>query len=156
MTRLPLYIALALFGLMAGFFYAYSVSVMPGLDQAAPAVAVEAMQGINRAVRNPVFFVTFFLTPAVALGAAALQLRAGTRAAAVWLALAIGVYGLGAMLPTVLVNVPLNEALAAAGPPAVEQAWQDYAPQWSAFNDLRTGAALVALLFSASALRRVL
>ena len=39
-------------GVMAGFFYAFSAVVMPGLSAADPAVAIEAMQAINAAVRN--------------------------------------------------------------------------------------------------------
>ena len=45
-----------LLGLMAGFFYAFSFTVMPGLDLLTGAAAMDAMRGINVAVRNPVFF----------------------------------------------------------------------------------------------------
>lgn len=143
-------ISLVLAGGIAGFFYAYSVSVMPGLDDAAPQVAIEAMQGINRVVRNPAFFVTFFLTPAVTALAAVFQFRARRRGAAGAMLLAVLVYLAGAFVPTLVVNVPMNEALAdikggdvVAGAGAI---WADFSPRWTAWNDLRTAASAVSLL----------
>ena len=58
---------LALFALMTGFFYAFSVAVMPGLDAIDARHSIPAMQSINLLVRNPVFFITFFVTPVAAL-----------------------------------------------------------------------------------------
>lgn len=79
-------VALALAGAIAGFFYAYSVSVMWGLDAAEPAAAIRAMQGINERVRNAAFAPAFFGTPVVALVAAALWFAAGRREPALLLA----------------------------------------------------------------------
>src|SRR5918998_6764823 len=46
--------------LSAGFFYAYSISVMPGLAAADPSSAIRAMQGINAVIRTPIFAFAFF------------------------------------------------------------------------------------------------
>ena len=46
--------------LSAGFFYTYSISVMPGLAAADPSSAIRAMQGINAVIRTPVFASGFF------------------------------------------------------------------------------------------------
>jgi uncharacterized membrane protein len=46
--------------IMAGFFFAYSISVMWGLDAAMPASAIDGMQGINTVIQNPWFFPNFF------------------------------------------------------------------------------------------------
>jgi uncharacterized membrane protein len=54
-------------GLLAGFFYAYSASVMPGLAQADDRTIVDAMQQINEGVENPVIFLSFLASTA-ALG----------------------------------------------------------------------------------------
>jgi uncharacterized membrane protein len=54
-------------GLLAGLFYAHSVSVMPGLGQADDRTIVDAMRQINEAVENPVFFLSFLASTA-ALG----------------------------------------------------------------------------------------
>ena len=56
-------------GLLAGLFYAYSVSVMPGLGQADDRTLVDGMQQINDAIENPVFFVSFLGAPVLILAA---------------------------------------------------------------------------------------
>jgi len=57
-------------GLLAGLYYGYAVSVMPGLHRASDQTMVEAMQEIDRAIQNPVFFISCLGAPgAVAVGA---------------------------------------------------------------------------------------
>jgi hypothetical protein len=46
--------------LSAGFFYTYSISVMPGLAAADPLSGIRAMQGINAVIRTPVLAFAFF------------------------------------------------------------------------------------------------
>ena len=47
-------------GVMAGFFFAFSFVVMPGLGAMEPLAALASMQAINLAVRNAVFALGFF------------------------------------------------------------------------------------------------
>lgn len=149
-------ISLVLASAIAGFFYAYSVSVMPGLNDSAPEAAVRAMQGINRMVRNPVFFVTFFLTPAFTLVAAALAARSGARTAALALAGAAAVYLVGAVAPTAAVNVPMNRDLAGVSGAETDARaraiWSGYAPRWTGWNHLRTAASSASLVLVGLAL----
>lgn len=143
-------IALLLFGAIFGFFYAWVCSTMWGLDQADPRVAVEAMQAMNASVRNAVFFPAFFLTPLVGLIAAYFVWRSGEVQAAILLAAASIIYFVGALLPTMFVNVPMNEALAIVTgldePGRAAQIWADYSPTWQMWNIGRTIASGVALL----------
>ena len=143
-------LTLLLTGAIAGFFYAYSVSAMPGLDRIEPEHAIRAMQGINEAVRNPVFFVTFFLMPVASLLCCGLTAFLGRRSVAVCFGLAAAVYLFGAFLPTALVNVPMNEALAGARLPAdageLERLWSTYSARWTAWNTVRTLFGLLSLL----------
>lgn len=159
MRRLALavsFVALALAGAIAGFFYAYSVSVMWGLDGADPASAIRAMQGINGAVRNAAFAPAFFGTPVAAALAAILWLGNGRPAPAFFFSAALIVYALGALVPTLLVHLPMNEALGRAAVPADFDAarahWRGYADRWLAWNHLRTGASLLALLLAGAGL----
>ncbi|MFD9898602.1 DUF1772 domain-containing protein [Mesorhizobium sp. NPDC059025] len=142
-------VALLLAGAIAGFFYAYTSSVMRGLDAVAPAHAVVAMQGINATVRNAVFAPAFFGTPIAATLAAVALLGAGWRAAALAMLAAAASYLFGAFLPTFAVNVPMNEALAIAAVPddAAEAAklWRTYSVDWTWWNTLRTGFSLLCL-----------
>lgn len=134
-------LALLLSGAIAGFFYAYSSSVMRGLDAAPPADAIAAMQGINAQVRNAIFAPAFFGTPIVCGLAGILLLISGLRAAGIVMTLAAVVYLGGAFLPTFAVNVPMNEALALTKIPADEATaqalWTDYSTKWTWWNHLR-------------------
>lgn len=134
-------------GLMAGFFYAFSVCVMAGLDAVAPEKAISAMQAINAAVRNPVFFITFFLTPVFAVGASVLAFTGGDTRLGFFMTAAAGIYVLAAIVPTALVNVPMNEALAAIDPAREDAAtiWTDYSARWTFWNTVRTLTTTLAL-----------
>lgn len=153
---LPLAIAsLLLSGAIFGFFYAYSVSVVWGLDATDPQSAIAAMQGINRVVRNAAFAPAFFGTPLVLAGCALLAFIASRRYAAFWFALAALTYSGGALLPTFLVNVPMNDALAIL-PIPTDQAeaadlWRDYSRTWTRWNDLRTEMSGLTLLLTGMA-----
>lgn len=107
---------LLLNGAIFGSFYAWVCSTMWGLDQLPPEVAIRAMQGMNGSVRNMVFAPAFFGTgPVLVLTGLMLWVR-GSRHAALLMVAAGAVYIGGAMLPTLLINVPMNEALAQVDP----------------------------------------
>lgn len=55
-------LSLILSAAIFGFFYAWTVSTMWGLDQADPKVAIAAMQAMNANVRNAAFAPAFFGT----------------------------------------------------------------------------------------------
>lgn len=158
-ARTALLLGLLASALAAGFFYAYSVSVMPGLAAAGDALAaVRAMRGINGVIRTPVFAFAFFgalLFPLLAAASAA----AGQRRAVAALAVAGGLaYGLGVVAVTFAVNVPLNEALAAASPTTdeeVAETWRAYAGVWTAWNHLRTLASVMSFALISVAVVRV-
>lgn len=137
-----------LLGLMSGFFYAYSVDVMIALDRLAPAQAIEAMQSINFVVRNPVFFITFFLTPILCFLTGALLLTGASRTSGILIVAAGAFYLLFALLPTIAVNVPMNEALAELSAQSVaansQVIWDEYSPTWTFWNTLRTITSLIA------------
>lgn len=144
--RVLLALALLASALGAGFFYTYSISVMPGLAAADPAAAIRAMQGINATIRTAVFAFAFFGALALPLAAAAAGLAAGHRDVALLALAAAAIDGLGVVGTTFLVNVPMNEALAAVVPGADAAAvWAAYAGPWTAWNHVRTLAALAAL-----------
>ena len=144
-------------GLMAGFFYAYSVSVMPGLDLLEAGHAIRAMQGINVAVRNAVFMATYAAPPVLALVAAALTWRHGGPRAALLFATSGVVYGFGVLAPTGAVNIPMNQALAALVelPDQAQAAtiWTEYSGRWTAWNTLRTLLSLMAMVLALAASR---
>lgn len=132
-------------GAMFGFFFAWTCSTMWGLDAADPNVAIAAMQAMNESVRNWLFAPVFFGTPVLLAFATVAASRRRQRKVVVSLALAGLVYVLGAMLPTFMFNVPLNEGLALLevplDPDAAQDAWQGYSRPWQYWNMVRTAVA---------------
>ncbi|SFL70293.1 DUF1772 domain-containing protein [Shimia aestuarii] len=139
-----------------GFFYAWVCSTMWGLDAGDPGVAIAAMQSMNASVRNPVFFPIFFGTPVVLAITARVALLDIRKVSALLLALATVTYVLGAFLPTALINVPMNEALALVEIPldqdAAQRIWQDYSGRWQMWNMIRTCFSGLALMLTGVAL----
>ncbi len=96
-------------GLIAGLFYSYSCSVNPGLGALPDAHYLAAMQSINRAILNPVFFFSFMGTLLLLPLSTYQHFGTGNR---FYLLLGASlVYLIGTFGVTVVGNVPLNEAL---------------------------------------------
>ncbi|MFE6872081.1 DUF1772 domain-containing protein [Kitasatospora sp. NPDC057692] len=138
-------------GLMSGLFFAFDVSVMPGLAAGDDRTYVTAMQHINTAITNPVFGAVFVGALAMPAVGTWLLHRSGQRAATLWTAVAALLY-LAALVLTGAVNIPLNDRLAAAGDPAgitdFAAVRAAFAPTWTTANIARTvlcTAALAAL-----------
>ncbi|MBW0117287.1 DUF1772 domain-containing protein [Pseudonocardia sp. KRD-169] len=105
---------------------------LPGGDGAA------AMRAINSAVLNPLFLGVFLGTGVLC---AALVVAVVVTGGPAHVAVAGVVYLVGVIGVTAVVNVPLNDALAAGG---VD--WPGYLARWTAWNHVRTVAATVALV----------
>jgi len=133
-------------GLMAGFFFAFSVSVMKALGRLPPAQGIAAMQSINVVVINPVFLVTFFGTAAACVAVAISALSMWSRPGAAYLLGGALLYLVGSFLVTIVFNVPRNDALAAVDQSSAQGAtlWASYLTVWTAWNHVRTAAALTA------------
>lgn len=142
-------------GLVAGLFFAFSAFVMSALARLPAEQGIAAMQSINVAVLNPVFFAVFFGTAAGCLVLAIAALFRWGDAAAIYLLAGSLLYLLGSILVTMARNVPLNRALAAVAPNSSEGArlWTRYVAEWTAWNHLRTVASLAALACFILALR---
>ncbi|MQA95371.1 MAG: DUF1772 domain-containing protein [Streptosporangiales bacterium] len=142
-------VALVLAGAVTGVFFAFSVSVLPGLDAIPAAQAVPAMRSMNRKILVPPFLISFTGTPIAAGLAGILLLVAGALAPGVLFLAAAIIYAAGAVAPTATVNVPLNNSLDAAAPSGEDDAarvWAAFSPRWTRWNHLRTAASLIVVL----------
>ncbi|MFE2168758.1 DUF1772 domain-containing protein [Streptomyces sp. NPDC059447] len=137
-------------GLMAGLYFAFDISVMPGLGRGDDHTYVTAMRNMNEAIDNGLFGL-LFLGAFLATGVAATQQQRGGRPdAARWGWVAFALYGLS-LLVTAIVNIPLNNQLARAGAD-VSAARTRFGGRWTSGNVVRTVACTAAL----AALGRVL
>jgi len=133
-------------GLVAGVFFAFSSFVMAALRRLKQQEGIAAMQSINIVAVTPVFMTALFGTAVASLVLAVWAVISwGERYAA--LVLAGGVlYLVGTIGVTMVCNVPLNNRLATVHPQAADAAsyWNEYVTKWTAWNHVRTVAALAA------------
>jgi uncharacterized membrane protein len=142
--------ATLLVSLVAGFLFAFAVVVMPGLRELDDGDFIRAFQRIDGVIQagDPLFGLVFIgsivsLIAAVVPGAFAL---AGLERA---LLLAAGaIYVAGVLLPTGIVNVPLNNELQrldidALGTAERNAARERFEPRWNRWNRIRTALACV-------------
>jgi len=135
-------------GLIAGLYFGWAVSVMPGLAGVNDLAFVDAMQQFDDAIQNPLFFATFFGALVLTATAVFMQRQLEARSATPWIAAALALYAIG-FLTTMAINVPLNEDLANAGDPnqiadpsGVRDAFED---KWVAWHIVRTAVSAAAL-----------
>lgn len=133
-------------GLMAGVFFAFSTFVMPALARLQPDRGIAAMQSINITAINPLFMLALFGTAIACLFIVIYTLLHWDRSGTIYLSIGSLVYLVGAILVTILANVPLNNALAIVKPDSVDGAtlWAKYLRDWTFWNHIRTLAALAA------------
>ena len=141
-------------GLVAGIFFAFSTSVMKALAGLPSAQGIAAMQSINITVINPLFMGAFFGTAAACVLVVVFSLLRWNEAGAVYLLSGGLAYLIGAILVTLVFNVPKNDALASVDPASAAGArlWDGYVTSWTAWNHVRTAAALAAALLLTFAL----
>ena len=102
--------AVVLTGLSAGFFYAWSVSVIPGTQKIVDSAYLETMQSINRAIINPAFFIIFFGS-IIFLSIGSIYQFNSDQTTFWFMLFASVLYLVGTVGVTALGNVPLNNQL---------------------------------------------
>ncbi|MEP7089408.1 MAG: anthrone oxygenase family protein [Nocardioidaceae bacterium] len=146
-----LLLATVLAGLQAGTYYTWATGVMPGLARVDDHGFVSTLQHINVAIVNPVFMLSFFGAPLVA----AVAVATSGPTARPWTVAAL-VLALGTVVVTVAANVPLNDALAAAGPVdriadlgAAREHFEGLWTRWNVVRTLTSTGALACLTWAA-------
>jgi uncharacterized membrane protein len=133
-------------GLVAGVLFAFSTFVMPALGRLPAPQGIAAMQSINVLAVTPMFMTALFGTAAACLGLAIWAAVSWDVDGAPWALGGGALYLAGTIAVTMAANVPRNNDLAALRADAAEAAtvWERYLREWTAWNHLRTVAALAA------------
>ncbi len=142
-------------GLNAGVFFAFSAFVMPALKRLPAAHGIAAMQSINKLAVTPAFMAALFGTAVACLGLVAWAvISSGERPAALVIA-GGALYLVGTIGVTIACNVPLNDGLATLHPQdaGAVSLWAEYVTKWTAWNHVRTVAALAAAAVLTTSLR---
>ena len=142
--QMALIAATLLCSLVAGFVFAFTVVVMPGIQ------GLNDREFIRAFIQNdqPLFVFVWVgsvvaLVVAVVLGIG--QLDGGGR---LLLLIATGTYVLGVQVPTIAINVPLNNTLQTLDVDRVKatthaDARREFEPRWNRWNTIRTALASV-------------
>lgn len=143
-------------GLIAGLFYSYSCSVNPGLKALNDFGYLSAMQSINRAILNPVFFFSFMGT-LILLPISTYLSYSPSLSPRFWLLLsATLLYVVAVFGVTMFGNVPLNDALdkfnlstATADELAAQRAL--FEAKWNMLHAIRTWASVLSFILAIGA-----
>jgi len=122
-------------GMVAGIFFIFSTTIVASLERLPVEQTVAAMQAINRVILAPLFLMLFTGTALVSI--VVVVTAAGEPLA--WIGAAL--YVLGSFVLTMVVNVPLNNALDQANGGGAET-WQAFRPRWMVGNHIRTVASI--------------
>lgn len=127
-------------GVMAGIYFAFSVSIMSSFAAISEPSGIAATQPINQIILRSGFMPLFFATPLVS--AALVVLAIATWEAPGSVAMCAGglIYIVGMFVCTMACNVPLNNLLERVAPenPESGELWQRYLRDWTRWNHLRT------------------
>ncbi|MEP6667004.1 MAG: anthrone oxygenase family protein [Nocardioidaceae bacterium] len=139
-------------GLMAGLFYGFACSVMPGLRRADDRTFVVAMQRINIAILNGWFAVAFGGAVVLTALAGLFHIREEGRPALWWIMAAFILY-IVTLAITMRVSVPLNDQLEEAGLPddvsdlhAIRTRFEAPWVRWNFVRGLVNTAAFICLI----------
>ncbi len=152
LTNIILVITATTTALMAGLFYAFSCSVNLGLARLSNAEYISAMQSINRAIQNPIFFAAFFGAP-ILLPFSVFMHYGQPLSMRFWFLLAATIiYLIGTFGVTVFGNVPLNNTLdrfdlQAASEDDIALQRANFERRWNNLNTIRTVSSTLAVIF---------
>jgi uncharacterized membrane protein len=132
--------------LMAGVFFAFSSFVMTALRRLPATQGIAAMQSINKLAVTPVFMTALFGTAVACVGLGAWATISWGEGPSALVLAGGALYLVGTIGVTIACNVPLNNRLATLHPQGAGAAgyWDEYVTRWTAWNHVRTVAALAA------------
>jgi uncharacterized membrane protein len=131
-------------GLVAGVFFAFSTFIMKALSRRPPSEGIAAMQAINVDVLNVWFLGLFLGTAALCAIALVVSVLRWQHPGSELLLVGGVLYLIGTFGVTAACNIPRNNLLATTAPtdPGSEAVWEAYVAGWTAWNHVRTVAAL--------------
>ena len=143
--QMTVIVATFLCSLVAGFLFAFAVVVMPGIKRLHDREFLRAFQVMDRVIQNnqPVFGLVWLGSVVALLASAALGFGQLDGTGRLLLIGAVLVYLLGVQLPTVTINIPLNNtvqalAIADMDETALDAARREFESRWNSSNSTRT------------------
>ncbi|PSL46371.1 putative membrane protein [Chitinophaga niastensis] len=151
LQKIILLIAATTTGLVAGVFYTWSCSVTTGLARMPDEAYIATIQTFNKAILNPVFFISFLGTLVMLPLATYLNYTSFHSPRFLLLLAATIVYLIGGFGVTAFGNVPLNDMMEAFNlhaASAAEMAAQRirFEQPWNTLNNVRTITSILSMM----------
>jgi uncharacterized membrane protein len=153
MFQAVLVLATFLCSLVAGLLFAFAVVVMPGLRKLDDGAFIRSFQVMDRVIQNnqPLFVFVWVGSVLALIAAAVAGMSALSGANRLLLIVAMLLYVVGVQLPTLAVNVPLNNDIQRLDSDSMNdtmqrQARQRFEARWNRWNVIRTACASLASL----------
>ena len=152
--QIALILATFLCSLVAGFLFAFALVAMPGIRTLNDREFIRAFQVMDRVIQNnqPIFVLVWVGSVVALLTSAVLGIGRLDGAGRLLIIFAALAYLLGVQLPTVTINIPLNNKLqtldvGAMSETTLKAARTEFEPRWNLWNSIRTAfASLVSTL----------
>lgn len=159
--QVALLVATLLCSLVAGFLFSFATVVMPGIGRLNNREFLHAFQVMDRVIQNnqPVFTLVWIGSILAIITVAALGIKELNGAERLLIVVTTLTYLLGVQLPTVTINVPLNNKIQSLETDTADEATQiearkSFESRWNRSNSIRTClAVLVSILLLLQLLR---
>lgn len=139
-------LAVGILGIMAGFFWTYSVNVNVAMLQVDGVTYAKMQSLFNQNVRHAMFFIFFFGGGIATVAALAVNYQHWKTLSFGLLTLAALIYIGGIIVFTHEVNLPLNYYTESWNPAALPSDWEQVRAQWNSANVLRVVSSGVAFV----------
>ena len=143
-----LILATFLCSLVAGFLFAFAAVIMPGIRRLDDGGFIRAFQVIDRVIQNnqPLFVLMWVGSVLSLIAATVLGLATLSGADRLLIIVAAVVYLLCVQLPTVTINIPLNNMLQKLEPDSMDETTRKrsreaFESRWNRWNIIRTACA---------------
>jgi uncharacterized membrane protein len=146
-----LLLATFLCSLVAGFLFAFAVVAMPGIKSLSDGAFIRAFQVMDRVIQNnqPLFMLVWAGSVIALIASLVLGIGSLVGTERLLLIVAALLYLLGVQVPTVAINIPLNNQLQKLDAEAMDAttmaaARAAFEPRWNRWNAIRTTVACLA------------
>jgi uncharacterized membrane protein len=140
-----LILATFLCSLVAGFLFAFAIVIMPGINNLNDKEFIRAFQVMDGVIQNnqPLFMLVWLGSVLVLIIAAVLGIGQLDGVGRMLIISAALIYILGVQLPTITINIPLNNKIQtlnvdAVGEESHKAARENFEPRWNRWNKNRT------------------
>ena len=150
LIQLAILLSALLCSLVAGLVFTFAIVVMPGIKTMDDLAFLQSFKAMDRVIQNnqPIFMLVWLGSAAVLLASTLLGIWRLEGLDRILLIVACLIYLFGVHLPTVAINVPLNNHIQSLdldplAAPALREARASFESRWIRWNGIRTVLAIL-------------